>query len=1626
MHMNVRGFTPFHCAALLLALSAPAQALTRHVWTNSPSPGAPFTNWTTAAHSITAATAVASAGDVVLVTNGVYQDANTFVITNAITLRSVNGWTNTVLDHMGYVGRVVGPLPAGATVEGFTLVGGAGTEGGGIYVGSGAELRSSLVMSNRGVRGGGIYGGPGSLITGCIVRANYVYTGGGYKGGGIYCVTGLVKDCAIELNSAYQGGGIFCVGGVIERCIIRTNSAYWGGGASEGYGGGVFFDGGGTADLCRVEGNGVSGAYRYGGGVYFQGGGVLRNSLVTRHSANYGGGVFANGGGSIESCTIAGNSVASYGYGGGVYCAGASLLNTIISGNSGGDYPDVYFSDGSADHCCSPSYLWGTDNIMDDPRFIYPEGGDFRLSPLSLCKNTGSYRAWMIGARDLDGRDRILDSIVDRGAYETPFSCNFSGSPRVGTVPMTVVFTGEVAGAVSGVHFQWDFEDDGTWDRAGTGLAVVTNVYTNIALYSVRLAVSNTVGATASVAKARYIGAYPSEVFVSTNGFHQPPFTNWVTAATNIQAAANQGLAGTVVWVSNGTYVLTSEVTVPRDVVVRSVNGFSNTVVDGSAGTWRCFSLTSSGAVVRGFTIRRGNAGGSGGGGVYAGPHTRVHDCLITNNAARTRGGGVEFGPGAVVSNCVITGNTVGDTDGGGGAFGDGGEIVDCIVSDNTSVSPYGGAGVYCQNGTMIRRCLITRNRSGYSTGWQQGAGVWLQGGTLENCTVSLNQCPAYYAGGGVMCFAGGVVTGCTVRANTGYECGGIYLNGGTVANSLVEENTGSTYHAGGIYLKSGNVENCIVRSNSALYAGAGVSILNGTVRNCLIVDNASGKDQIGSGGGGVYCQGAGTLENCTISRNSANSGGGIHCIVNAALDVRNSIIYGNSADTWDNCFIGTNVTFLATCTEPIQPGMLNTDEDPNFGAPESGDFRLLPGSPCMDGGTNESWMDSATDLDGNSRIVNGAVDMGAYESFTGPLTGNAIADVVDGTGPRKVVFEAFASGTNTASLFYSWDFNGDGTADLQGYGLRVVTNLYDAFGRFDFALTVSNAVGQSYTVSKPEYIKVGPAIAYVRRASGSPAYPFTNWVMAATNIQTAVDAGEEGTLVVVTDGTYRVTSPLVLRKGVTVRSVHGFALTALDGAGGTNRCVELRHPRAVVDGFTIKNGFASGQNGLAGAGAFLFGGGEIRNSTIVSNTTDNYGSGGGVACFFGGRLSNCVVSYNYSSDEGGGMRLHGGPSAAEGCVIERNSSYGHGAGVSMGMGALLKRGVIRANESSGQGGGINVWDGGVVEDCLIESNRAMSGYSGGGVANNYMPATIDRCIVRGNACSGYGGGVALFGGGNLQNCTIYSNEAGYAGGGVALYAGCALQNCTVIGNSTPNYGGGVWREGAVTVRNSILYFNTGGTGSNYFENGHVETWFNNCVAPIPGGTNNISAEPQLGPLTGGVWRLSSSSPCIDAGDTNDAPAFDVENIARPLDGNADGTAATDMGASEYASTNVDADADGLSDAAEAYVWHTGALISDSDGDRTLDGPETRAGTDPLSASSYLGVESTARASGGGNVIRWRSVDGKRYALSRATNLVAGYWSPVTTNILGVAPMNTVTDTTAIGSGPWAYRVQVE
>jgi hypothetical protein len=274
----------------------------------------------------------------------------------------------------------------------------------------------------------------------------------------------------------------------------------------------------------------------------------------------------------------------------------------------------------------------------------------------------------------------------------------------------------------------------------------------------------------------------------STNA--TPPYTNWGTAATNIQVAVYAAVAGDEIVVTNGTYA--GGVSINKPLTVRTVNGPQFTTI---AGGGPCVSLASNSSL-SGFTVTGGHA--ISGGGVYCqSSNAVVSNCVITGNQAyadNPRVTNVAFGGGAyggTLNNCTLADNSAsyydyddfgGETAGGGAAYctlnhctlsGNSASIINLYNYDGTDFA-YGGGAAYC----TLNNCALSSNSvaaSGYSIATGGGAASC----TLNNCTLTGNS--GY---GALSC----LLTNCTLTGNTygAFDC--------ALANCITYFNSGGNY----------------------------------------------------------------------------------------------------------------------------------------------------------------------------------------------------------------------------------------------------------------------------------------------------------------------------------------------------------------------------------------------------------------------------------------------------------------------------------------------------------------------------------------------------------------------------------------------------------------------------------------------------------------------------------------------------------------------------------------------------------------------------------------------------------------------------------------------------------------
>ena len=369
----------------------------------------PFTNLATAATNIQVALDLAMDGAVVWMDEGRYPIGDTLFHHRPVTVKSLHGKEKTILDGMDERTVIQMWNPA-AQIEGVSIVRGNGWKGGGIAALGGGRIVASTLTSNKAENGGGIFGLGAVSVSNCDIAFNTSMLG---EGGGIKMEGGEVLNCRITHNGTSDsgtGGGMSIVDTIVRFCSVSMNQARMGGG--------MRILGSSWIDRCMVVSNVATWDSSWselpvGGGIlYDYGGGYLANSLIAWNESAAGGGIAFNlSGPSIVNCTITHNSSAK---GAGSYHRNSSpkYTNSIISHNIGDDvksitefypYPLPQFVNTDP----------GSDVVFQDvPR------GDFRLRWDSPGINAGTNLPEQVDGLDLEGKPRILDGIVDRGAYE--------------------------------------------------------------------------------------------------------------------------------------------------------------------------------------------------------------------------------------------------------------------------------------------------------------------------------------------------------------------------------------------------------------------------------------------------------------------------------------------------------------------------------------------------------------------------------------------------------------------------------------------------------------------------------------------------------------------------------------------------------------------------------------------------------------------------------------------------------------------------------------------------------------------------------------------------------------------------------------------------------------------------------------------------------------------------------------------------------------------------------------------------------------------------------------------------------------------------------------------------------
>jgi predicted outer membrane repeat protein/parallel beta-helix repeat protein len=333
-------------------------------------------------------------------------------------------------------------------------------------------------------------------------------------------------------------------------------------------------------------------------------------------------------------------------------------------------------------------------------------------------------------------------------------------------------------------------------------------------------------------------------------------------------------------------------------------------------------------------------------------PGPVITNCIFTGNSAWSGGGLVIGEPNSIVSNCIFTANSANYWGGGMLNSAVNTSLIDCVFSDNSAQS--GGAMFNIGHFTSITRCVFSNNSATY-----RGGGMYndlVLDAVLTNCAFIGNR--AMVNGGGIY----NEESTTWLRSSTysqnwaGSEGGGIWWE---------------QLHPSSPYPPEPPPPPPPLPSLSSLPA-------DNVDDNAVTYDMEISDSDINYI---IYPM----ITNCIFWKNSDSTGENMSAQIcvdpeETPLRISYSCIQGLLVSLYPLGNINADPAFVAPgCwVDPNDPNIIMEPNDPNA-VWVDGDYHLLPVSPCIDAGDNASVV-LTTDLDGSERIVNGIVDMGAYE----------------------------------------------------------------------------------------------------------------------------------------------------------------------------------------------------------------------------------------------------------------------------------------------------------------------------------------------------------------------------------------------------------------------------------------------------------------------------------------------------------------------------------------------------------------------------------------------------------------------------------------------------------------------
>jgi len=598
---------------------------------------------------------------------------------------------------------------------------------------------------------------------------------------------------------------------------------------------------------------------------------------------------------------------------------------------------------------------------------------------------------------------------------------------------------------------------------------------------------------------------------------------------------------------------------------------------------------------------------------------------------------------------------------------------------------------------------------------------------TLTNIIFSANS--ASTDGGAMYNFASSPkLTNVTFAGNSaGSHGGGIYYiysySSQTLTNLKFIDNSAGGGGGLAISWSNLNLTNTIFTGNSAS-SGGGMWIWYESMPALTNVTFAENSAEIG---GGIYVgyDSIPVLTNVTFYNNSSTLGGGGIYNFASSPKLTNGILWGNTPDEITNQDESSFPAVTYSIVQGGYPGEGNIDADPLFVDPDTGDFHLSPGSPCIDSGSNATAYLPAYDFEGDPRILDGdgdsiaIVDMGVDEASEAYQTAIIYVDL-DATGAEDG--SSWADAFTTLQPALNAAFSGDQIWVAQG--TYFPTYLFDPLDPRSASFQMKNGVA-----------------IYGGFAGGETGLEQRDWV---------------ANLTILSGDLYGDDGPEFTNNGE--NSYHVFFHP--EGA--------YLDSTAILDGFRISGGNASG-GPPDNYGAGMYNEHSSPSLTGVTFTNNIADYGGGLYNYDSSpSLTDVTFSGNSARYSGGGMVDYNYSSSTLNQVtFSANSATYNGGGMDSNWYSSpnLTNVTFSGNTAANGGGMQNYHSNAALTNVTFSSNTAVT--SGGGMFNlEYASPTLINVIFSDNSAA-LGGGMhnLSYSSPTLINTTLSGNMADTGGG---------------------------------------------------------------------------------------------------------------------------------------------------------------------------------------------------------------------------------------------------------------------